>query len=204
MNTLSKGDILSLQHSVYTVVVNFEKLFYQLDYIKSLTSGRKTKDDFFRGKNQERYQYALTQFKQSFNMLKADLLNSIPHEKRYMILDSLSDDRIQALNSIDMLVNQLRDDSAIDSIEEYIGDLVDKARSDSKKTKEELDNTRSSNSKKAIESAKSLWEKQGLKDKGHDWKSFYGGYIEGYFSNKSMSESLDYDVDMLRDEIISD
>src|SRR5690554_7984909 len=108
MNTLSKGDILSLQHSVYTSLISLEKVMYNLRYVSAVMDGKKTKVDFFRSKQKERYDYKVSEFYQFVREFKVDLLNSIEYERRYLVTDAMSEERIQILNSIDMTINQLQ------------------------------------------------------------------------------------------------
>src|SRR5690554_2608302 len=137
MNTLTKGDILSLQHSVHTANLGYEKLFYNLEYIQTIALKMKAKEDFFRPKNQQRYQYALQKFKETFREFKVDLLNSIPYENRYLILESHTEESIQALNSIDMLVNQIRDADALETLENHISEIIRTAKQDAEQFKKE-------------------------------------------------------------------
>lgn len=128
MNTLSKGDILSLQHSVYTSLISLEKVMYNLRYVSAVMEGKKTKVDFFRSKQRERYDYKVTEFYQFIREFKADLLNSIEYERRYLVTDAMSEERIQILNSIDMTINQLRDDDILAKLEDHIDSIITDAK----------------------------------------------------------------------------
>ena len=128
MNTLSKGDILSLQHSVYTSLISLEKVMYNLRYVSAVMEGKKTKVDFFRSKQRERYDYKVSEFYQFIREFKADLLNSIEYERRYLVTDAMSEERIQILNSIDMTINQLRDDDILAKLEDHIDSIITDAK----------------------------------------------------------------------------
>ena len=128
MNTLSKGDILSLQHSVYTSLISLEKVMYNLRYVSAVMDGKKTKVDFFRSKQMERYDYKVSQFYQFVREFKVDLLNSIDYDRRYLVTDAMSEERIQILNSIDMTINQLRDDEILSKLEDHIDSIVTDAK----------------------------------------------------------------------------
>ena len=128
MNTLSKGDILSLQHSVYTSLISLEKVMYNMRYVSAVMKGKKTKVDFFRSKQRERYDYKVSEFYQFVREFKADLLNSIEYERRYLVTDAMSEERIQILNSIDMTINQLRDDDILAKLEDHIDSIITDAK----------------------------------------------------------------------------
>lgn len=128
MNTLSKGDILSLQHSVYTSLISLEKVMYNLRYVSAVMEGKKTQVDFFRSKKRERYDYKVSEFYQFFREFKVDLLNSIDYERRYLVTDAMSEERIQILNSIDMTINQLRDDDILAKLEDHIDSIITDAK----------------------------------------------------------------------------
>ena len=128
MNTLSKGDILSLQHSVYTSLISLEKVMYNLRYVSAVMEGKKTQVDFFRSKKRERYDYKVSEFYQFVREFKVDLLNSIEHERRYLVTDAMSEERIQILNSIDMTINQLRDDDILSKLEDHIDSIITDAK----------------------------------------------------------------------------
>ncbi len=132
MNTLSKGDILSLQHSVYTTLIGIEKILYNMEYVHSVMQGKKTNIDFFREKKQKRYQNSLFKFKEFVKEFKVDLINSVAIEQRHLMTNSISEDRVQSLNSIDMLINQIKDDDLINKLEEHIDSIISDAIKDSK------------------------------------------------------------------------
>lgn len=132
MNTLSKGDILSLQHSVYTALIGIEKILYNMEYVQSVMKGKKTRIDFFREKKQLRYQNALFKFKEFVKEFRVDLINSVAYEQRHLMAGTMSEDRVQSLNSIDMLINQIKDDDLINKLEEHIDSIITDAIKEAK------------------------------------------------------------------------
>lgn len=124
---ISKQDQLSIQHSIYTAMDNMdnaidqvELAIYHLEYINGLAEKHRI-NKFLTPKKLQRYIHVNKEF-------KADLLASIPVDRRHLLLDSTTEERRASLNNINMMLNSLGDVKDIEAIEDTIADVFRKAK----------------------------------------------------------------------------
>lgn len=110
---MTTGDQIALQHSIYTALLAMYIAEYNIGVIKSQSNWLKG-DRFLNEKKQDRFSNAVKEF-------RSDLLGSIKDtEKRQMLIDSLDKERIEALNSILMMLNRIDKTEHIEEVEEAI------------------------------------------------------------------------------------
>lgn len=116
IQTMSPGDQMALQHSIYTSLIAMYIAEYNIDYVASNLPWIKG-DNFMKTKKQDRFRNIIKEY-------RSELLMSIESDKRQLLIDSLDEDRIMALNSIMMLINQIQNTDAIEVIEDHIAKLI--------------------------------------------------------------------------------
>lgn len=113
MAKIAEGDRVALQHSVYTALISMNIALYNIEYIQSQAENIKG-DRFMNYKKQDRFKNMVREF-------RSELLTSINDtERRQTLIDSLDNERIEALNSIIMTIAQLPNTEDIEAMEDII------------------------------------------------------------------------------------
>lgn len=114
MNKRKLKELLVVQHSVYTALTSLLIAEYHIDFVAS--QDLKT-NKFLSKKSQDRFLRIVRQ-------IRTELLNSAKDAyARQDIVDSLTQDRIEALSSIMMMINRLEKVETIEKFEEQIADV---------------------------------------------------------------------------------